>query len=88
MGMAVGIHPLEAIIAVLVGYPIGGFLGAFLAVPVAGILHILIREAYAYFVLGRALPTAPLPGAAAAVEPSAIPATAAGQTSEAGPAAT
>jgi predicted PurR-regulated permease PerM len=61
MGMAVGIHPLEAILAVLVGYPIGGLLGAFLAVPVMGIVHILVREAYAYVVLGRSLPTAPVP---------------------------
>jgi hypothetical protein len=36
--------------------------GAFLAVPIAGILHILVKEAYAYFVLGHALPTAPVPG--------------------------
>jgi predicted PurR-regulated permease PerM len=61
MGIAVGINPLEAIVAVLVGYPLGGFLGAFLAVPLAGIIHILVREAYAYFVLGRSLPTAEVP---------------------------
>ncbi len=61
MGIAVGISPIEAILAVLVGYPVGGFLGAFLAVPVAGILHILIREAYSYFVLGKALPSKELP---------------------------
>lgn len=58
LGSAVGIHPLEAMLAVLVGYPIGGFIGAFLAVPVAGVVHILIRELYGYFVLGRSLPTA------------------------------
>ncbi|GAC1396380.1 MAG: hypothetical protein NVSMB52_09850 [Chloroflexota bacterium] len=58
LGSAVGIHPLEAMMAVLVGYPLGGFLGAFLAVPVAGIVHILIRELYGYFVLGKSLPTA------------------------------
>lgn len=62
-GMAVGIHPLEALAAVLIGYPLGGLLGAFLAVPIAGILHILVKEAYAYFVLGHALPTAPVPAA-------------------------
>lgn len=61
MGIAVGISPIEAILAVLVGYPIAGFLGAFLAVPVAGIIHILIREAYSYFVLGQALPGKELP---------------------------
>jgi predicted PurR-regulated permease PerM len=63
--MAVGIHPLEAILAVLVGYPLGGFLGAFLAVPVAGIIHIVVRELYAYVVLGRSLPTAVAPPAPA-----------------------
>ncbi|MCA1597336.1 MAG: AI-2E family transporter, partial [Chloroflexi bacterium] len=68
MGTAVGIHPLEAIGAVLVGYPLGGFIGAFLAIPVAGIVHILIRELYAYFALGRALPTAPVIAPAEDVE--------------------
>jgi predicted PurR-regulated permease PerM len=70
MGTAVGIHPLEAIAAVLIGYPIGGFIGAFLAVPIAGILHILIRELYAYFAHGKALPTAPVtvPGTMAGAE--------------------
>lgn len=57
MGIAVGIHPLEAMLAVLIGYPLAGFLGALLAVPVAGILHIVIREMYAYLALGQALPT-------------------------------
>ncbi len=70
-GMAVGIHPLEALAAVLIGYPLGGLLGAFLAVPIAGILHILAKEAYAYFVLGHALPTAPVPGDAEEADASA-----------------
>ena len=61
LGSAVGIHPLEALLAVLVGYPIGGLLGAFLAVPLMGVLHILLRETYAYFVLGHALPAATVP---------------------------
>jgi predicted PurR-regulated permease PerM len=59
--MAVGIHPLEAILAVLVGYPLGGLLGAFLAVPLAGIVHIVVRSLYAYFALGHSLPTAVVP---------------------------
>lgn len=58
LGFAVGIHPLETILAVLIGYPLGGLLGAFLAVPVMGILHIVVRELYGYFVLGQSLPTA------------------------------
>ncbi|MGH2444256.1 MAG: AI-2E family transporter [Chloroflexota bacterium] len=56
-GMAVGIHPLEAMGAVLVGYPLAGFLGALLAVPVMGVLHLVIRESYAYLVLGKKFPT-------------------------------
>lgn len=72
-GMAVGIHPLEALAAVLIGYPLGGLLGAFLAVPIAGILHILVKEAYAYFVLGHALPTAPVPGEVAEEEATTEP---------------
>jgi predicted PurR-regulated permease PerM len=59
MGSAVGIHPLEALLAVLVGYPLGGLLGAFLAVPVMGLLHIVIHEAYNYFALGKSISTAP-----------------------------
>lgn len=76
MGMAVGIHPLEALLAVMVGYPLGGLLGAFLAVPIAGIVHIFVRESYAYFALGKALPTAPVPppSEAPAEEPEAAPA--------------
>lgn len=60
LGTAVGIHPLEALLAVLVGYPLGGLLGAFLAIPIMGIVHLLIREAYNYFVLGGSLPAAPM----------------------------
>jgi predicted PurR-regulated permease PerM len=68
MGLAVGIHPLEALAAVLIGYPLGGLLGAFLAVPIAGVVHILVREAYAYFALGKELPTASVPGVMAPPE--------------------
>jgi predicted PurR-regulated permease PerM len=70
MGMAVGIHPLEALLAVLIGFPLGGLLGAFLAVPVAGIIHILIREAYNYFALGQAIPTVPVPTSSTAEAPA------------------
>jgi predicted PurR-regulated permease PerM len=44
---SVGIHPLEATAAALLGYPIGGFLGSFLAVPVVGLVHVVVKEAYA-----------------------------------------
>jgi predicted PurR-regulated permease PerM len=42
----VGIHPLEAMAAALVGYPLAGILGSFLAVPIVGLTHVLMREAY------------------------------------------
>lgn len=43
---SVGIHPLEAMAAALIGYIVGGFLGAFLAVPIVGVAHVVIAEAY------------------------------------------
>jgi predicted PurR-regulated permease PerM len=46
VGHAVGIHPLEAMAAALVGFPIAGFLGSFFAVPIVGFFHIAIRQAY------------------------------------------
>jgi predicted PurR-regulated permease PerM len=46
VGSAVGIHPLEAMAAALVGYPIAGILGSFLAVPILGFIHIAVRQAY------------------------------------------
>lgn len=61
LGIAVGIHPLEALLAVLVGFPLGGLLGAFLAVPLAGLIHVLVREAYGYFVLGHPEQPTPIP---------------------------
>ncbi|MGI8826891.1 MAG: AI-2E family transporter [Chloroflexota bacterium] len=75
MGMAVGIHPLEALLAVLVGYPIGSFLGAFLAVPVAGILHILVVQAYHYFtpVASRPHPVALAPEESESVPSGSVP---------------
>ncbi|HEX6508214.1 MAG TPA: AI-2E family transporter [Chloroflexota bacterium] len=44
-GRSVGIHPLEATAAALVGFPIAGFIGAFFAVPVVSFLHVVVREA-------------------------------------------
>jgi predicted PurR-regulated permease PerM len=45
-GHAVGLHPLGAIFALLAGLELGGFIGALFAVPVAGILFVLIGTAY------------------------------------------
>lgn len=60
-GRAVGIHPVAAMIAVIIGLEIGGIWGAFLAVPVTGVLFVLASESYNYFVLRRPLPTAEIP---------------------------
>jgi predicted PurR-regulated permease PerM len=43
-GQTVGIHPLEAMAAALLGFPIAGFLGSFFAVPTVAFLHIVVRE--------------------------------------------
>jgi predicted PurR-regulated permease PerM len=41
-GHSVGIHPLEAMAAALVGFPVAGFFGAFFAVPAVAFLHVVI----------------------------------------------
>lgn len=60
-GHAVGIHPVVAMVAVIIGLEIGGIWGAFLAVPVAGILFVLVGEGYKYLVLRQPLQTAVVP---------------------------
>jgi len=60
-GHAVGIHPVAAMVAIIIGLEIGGFWGAFLAVPVTGILFVIVGEAYNYLVLRQPLPTAEMP---------------------------
>jgi len=44
IGKSFGIHPLEAMAAAMVGYPVAGFMGAFLAVPAVAFLHIVVTE--------------------------------------------
>jgi predicted PurR-regulated permease PerM len=44
-GHNVGIHPLEAMAAALLGYPLFGILGAFFAVPMVAFLHVVVRQA-------------------------------------------
>jgi predicted PurR-regulated permease PerM len=60
-GHAVGIHPVVAMVALLIGFEVGGFWGAFLAVPVTGLLQVVVGQGYNYFVLQRPLPTAAVP---------------------------
>jgi predicted PurR-regulated permease PerM len=40
-GHAVGLHPAAALVALLVGFEVGGVLGALVAVPLAGLLYVL-----------------------------------------------
>lgn len=71
IGSAVGIHPLEAMAAALIGYPVAGFLGSFMAVPAVGILHIIVRAAYHEFVLAESRQAVASTGTAA--QPQAQP---------------
>jgi predicted PurR-regulated permease PerM len=43
----VGIHPLEAMAAALIGYPLAGILGSLFAVPLVGLVHVLVKQAIA-----------------------------------------
>jgi predicted PurR-regulated permease PerM len=43
-GRNLGIHPLEAMAAALIGLPLAGIPGAFFAVPTMSFLHIVVRE--------------------------------------------
>ena len=45
-GHAVGLHPLGALFALLAGFQLAGLLGALVAVPVAGIIWVLVTAAY------------------------------------------
>ncbi len=45
-GHAVGLHPLGALLALLIGFQMAGVLGALFAVPIAGILWVLVGAAY------------------------------------------
>jgi predicted PurR-regulated permease PerM len=45
-GHAVGLHPLGALLALLAGFDIAGLLGAVFAVPVVGIVWVLISAVY------------------------------------------
>ncbi|MGH2449299.1 MAG: AI-2E family transporter [Chloroflexota bacterium] len=47
MGHAVGVHPIVAILAVLLGIELDGIVGAFIAVPVAGIIYVIAQAVYA-----------------------------------------
>lgn len=46
MSKTVDVNPLTVLVSVLVGVEIFGFLGALLAIPVAGILQVVVRNLY------------------------------------------
>ncbi|MGI8662958.1 MAG: AI-2E family transporter [Acidimicrobiales bacterium] len=46
MSRTVKVNPLTVLISVLIGVELFGFLGALLAIPVAGILQVVIRDIY------------------------------------------
>ena len=48
MGHAVGVHPIVAILAVLLGVELDGILGALVAVPVAGIVYVIAQALYSH----------------------------------------
>lgn len=54
-GHAVGLHPLGALMALLVGIELDGILGALFAVPVTGILYVITMAIYYHFT-GRQQP--------------------------------
>jgi len=45
-GHAVGLHPLGAMFALLAGFQLAGLLGGLFAVPVAGVVWVLITAGY------------------------------------------
>lgn len=69
---SVGIHPLEAMAAALLGYPIGGFLGSFLAVPVVALFHVVAKEAYASWKAKKSSPSSSTDAPATAVESTKV----------------
>src|SRR5207245_5837368 len=56
-GHAVGLHPLGAMLALLAGFEVAGILGALFAVPVVGIVWVLIAAVYRRLLHGEAEPT-------------------------------
>jgi predicted PurR-regulated permease PerM len=46
MSRTVDVNPLTVLISVLAGVELFGFLGALLAIPVAGVLQVIVRNLY------------------------------------------
>lgn len=56
-GHAVGLHPLGALLALVVGTEVGGLWGAILAVPVAGLVWVFLVAAYGSLTTASGAPT-------------------------------
>jgi predicted PurR-regulated permease PerM len=46
MSRTVNVNPLTVLVSVLIGVELAGFLGAMLAIPVAGVLSVIVRDVY------------------------------------------
>ena len=46
MSKTVDVDPLTVLVSVLVGVELWGFLGALLAIPVAGMIQVVVRNVY------------------------------------------
>lgn len=70
VGNALGLHPLVVLVALLVGFQVGGFWGAFFAVPLAGIFF-----TFGAFLVGRRRRLEALAGEMVQVDPAGREAT-------------
>jgi predicted PurR-regulated permease PerM len=48
MRETVALTPLAVVVSVLAGFELVGFLGALLAIPAAGVIHVAVRDLWAY----------------------------------------
>lgn len=55
MSGKVGLHPLWVVFALLAGGELGGLLGMFLAIPLAAVIRIIIRDVYNHLVAPKVL---------------------------------
>lgn len=57
MSNKIGLHPLWIVFAILAGGELGGLLGMLVAIPLAAILRMIIKDTYNYLVAPRTLET-------------------------------
>jgi predicted PurR-regulated permease PerM len=77
VGDRVGLHPVAVIFAILAGGALFGFLGVLLALPVAAVGMVLLREAHRHYLesalYGAAADPGTAPAPAADAAPSSVP---------------